>query len=181
VPFFGAAFRFQSGPRMNLLVTYLELLAPPAEHAALAMPPGELQVEAERLSVEDYLALYRAIGGPFDWDQRLRMPRAALADALMAEATRTFVLREAGRPVGLCEFDGFRGEEVELVHFGLVPDVYGRRLGPFLLDWCLRTAWGPATRRIWLHTDTNDHPKAMATYGRAGFKAYMQKMESFPD
>ncbi|MGD9480005.1 GNAT family N-acetyltransferase [Shinella sp. G-2] len=166
---------------MRLLVTYLERFEPPAEHAALAMPPGALALEAERLTVEAYLTLYREIGGPYSWDQRLRLPHETLAAFLAAETTRTFVLREEGRPVGLCEFDRFRGEDVELTHFGLVPAVYGRRLGPFLLDAGLRAAWGPATRRIWLHTDTNDHPKAMATYGRAGFKPYMQRMEEFPD
>ncbi len=165
---------------MRLLVTYMELRTAPAGHPMPAPTTG-LDIRAERLSVDDYLSLYQGIGGPFSWDQRLRMPREALAAFLSAASTRTLVLREEGRAVGLCEFDASAAADVELTHFGLLPEVHGRRLGPFLLDTGLRTAWGPATRRIWLHTDTNDHPKAQATYARAGFEPYRQAMEEFPD
>jgi GNAT superfamily N-acetyltransferase len=166
---------------MELLVTYMELCVPPAARPTLPAPSANLEVRAERLSLEDYLSLYRAIGGPLTWDQRLRMPQDELAQLLSAPSTITLVLREVGQPVGLCEFDAANEQDIELVHFGLVPAAYGRRLGPFLLDTALRAVWLKATRRIWLHTDTNDHAKAQATYARAGFTPYLQRMETFPD
>src|SRR5690606_26306557 len=89
---------------VKLLVTYMELRAAPAP-PPLRQPEGALQLAPERLSYEAYLSLYRDIGGPYSWDQRLRMPAAALADILSRPTTVAFVLREAGRPVGLCEFD----------------------------------------------------------------------------
>ena len=110
------------------------------------------------------------------------MPREALAAFLSAETTRTFVLRQEARPVGLCEFDGFGRADMEHTHLGLIPAVHGQRLGPVLLDAGLRAAWGPATRRIRLHTDTDDRPRAMATYARAGFKPYLYaENEAFAD
>ncbi|MGJ7039762.1 ribosomal protein S18 acetylase RimI-like enzyme [Shinella sp. BE166] len=166
---------------MDLLVTYMELCTPPADRPALPAPGANLEVRAERLSLEDYLSLYRAIGDPLTWDQRLRMPQDALAQLLSAPSTIIFVLREEGQPVGLCEFDAANEQDIELVHFGLFPAAYGRRLGPFLLDTALKAAWRKVTRRIWLHTDTNDHAKAQATYARAGFTPYLQQMETFPD
>lgn len=166
---------------MNLLVTYMELLAPPPGSMAHPPPSGNLEIHAEHLSVDDYLSLYRAIGVPLTWDLRLRMPVEAVAQFLSAPSTRTFVLREAGQPIGLCEFDAAEAEDVELTHFGLVPAAYGRKLGPFLLANALYAVWRAGTRRIWLHTDTNDHPKAQAVYARAGFQTYMQRMEDFPD
>lgn len=106
------------------------------------------------------------------------MPRAALVAFLSSPSTTTFVLREAGRAIGLCEFDA---AEIALTHFGLIPAAYGRRIGPWLLDTALRAVWRETTRRIWLHTDTNDHPKAQATYRRAGFEVYKEQLEDFSD
>jgi hypothetical protein len=166
---------------MNLLVTYMELLTQPSGSAAHPAPSANLEIRAEHLRVDDYLSLYRAIGEPLTWDLRLRMPVEEVAQFLSASSTRTFILREAGQPVGLCEFDAVEAEDIELTHFGLVPEAYGRRLGPFLLANALHAVWCAGTRRIWLHTDTNDHPKAQAVYSRAGFKTYMQRMEDFPD
>lgn len=166
---------------MKLLVTYMELLVPPTDRAALPPPCANLEVRAERLSVGSYLSLYRAIGEPLTWDQRLRMPQDELALLLSAPSAITLVLREEQRPVGLCEFDMADEKDIELVNFGLIPAVYGRRIGPYLLNTALRAAWQQATRRIWLHTDTNDHPKAQATYARAGFAPYLQRVEEFPD
>ena len=61
-------------------------------------------------------------------------------------------------------------------------DVPGAKgTGPYPLDHALRSAWSTRPQRIWLHTDTWDHPKAIATYQRAGFKIYAQRFEVFPD
>lgn len=166
---------------MRLLVTYMELREPPAGRPAPPVPAVPLAFQPERLSVEDYLVLYREIGTPLTWDSRLHMPQTALAALLSAPSMTTFVLREAGRAIGLCEFDAADTDEIELTHFGLVPAAYGRRIGPWLLDTALRAVWRETTRRIWLHTDTNDHPKAQATYRRAGFEVYKEQFEDFPD
>jgi hypothetical protein len=166
---------------MALLVTYMELLAPPSTEGLPPAPSANLGVRAEHLPADAYLSLYRAIGDPLTWDLRLRMPVEEVARFLSAPSTRTFILREEGQPVGLCEFDAVEGGDIELVHFGLIPAAYGRRLGPFLLVNALHAVWREKTRRIWLHTDTSDHPKAQAVYARAGFKTYMQRMEDFPD
>lgn len=165
---------------MRLLVTYMEQRVAPAGQPLLA-PVAGLALRQERMSVPDYLALYRTIGTPLGWDSRLNMTREDLALFLSAASTETFVLREEGRPIGLCEFDAVAAPDVELTHFGLVPAAYGRRLGPFLLDTALRAVWARTTQRVWLHTDTNDHPKAQATYARAGFETYRQQMEDFDD
>ena len=165
---------------MKLLVTYMEMRNPP-EGPALPAPSADLSICEERLSVADYIALYRAVGAPLDWDSRLRLPQDTLAAFLSAPSTRIFVLRERGGAAGFCEFDAAGMPDIELTHFGLVPAAYGRRLGPFLLDTALRAVWSEATWRLWLHTDTKDHAKAQATYARAGFAAYKQQVEEFPD
>jgi GNAT superfamily N-acetyltransferase len=62
--------------------------------------------------------------------------------------------------------------EVEIAYFGLMPDYIGRGLGPALLGWALERAWSYRPRRVWLHTCSLDHPKALAVYRRAGFEVY---------
>jgi len=165
---------------VDLLVTYMEMLAPPSGDVLAAPRPGAV-VARERLDLSTYIDLYHAVGGPVQWDQRLRMPEAELATLLASEATHIHVLRVGGDAAGLCEFNGIGQPAVELVHFGLVRAVQGKRLGPFLLERALRAAWAHRPERIWLHTDTYDHPAAQSVYERAGFRTYARRMETFPD
>ncbi|BCH28382.1 N-acetyltransferase [Mesorhizobium sp. L-8-10] len=165
---------------VDLLVTYMEMISPPSLPPVEA-PGAGVRVARERLSRPAYLDIYRAVGEAVQWDQRLRMDAATL-DGLLAEPSNpVYVLRAEGRPVGLCEFADFGGDTVELVHFGLVPEAQGRGLGRYLLDGALRACWALSPQRVWLHTDTNDHPRAVATYERAGFRPYLRRRESFPD
>ncbi|OHV86585.1 GNAT family N-acetyltransferase [Mesorhizobium sp. ORS 3428] len=165
---------------VDLLVTYMEMTAPPSGEP-LAVPLPGAAVGRETPDLSSYLDLYRAVGGPVQWDQRLRMPKAALETLLASAATHIHVLRVDGQAAGFCEFNDVGQPAVELVHFGLVPAFHGRRLGPFLLDRALRSAWSHRPERLWLHTDTHDHPAAQSVYRHAGFKAYAQRMENFPD
>ena len=165
---------------VDLFVTYMEMTERP-DGEPFAVPVAGARIEREHLSTADYLALYRAIGEPLQWDQRLRMQSDVLQALLGDESTHVHILRVHGRAAGLCELVGVGGPEVELTNFGLIPEFQGRRLGPYLLDHSLRAVWSLAPRRVWLHTDTNDHPGAQSTYRRAGFRPYAQRMESFPD
>ena len=164
----------------EFLVTYLDMTAPPTGEP-LAAPVAGAVVTREHLGVEDYLDLYRAVGRPLDWDVRLRMHKAELAALLDQTSTWLHILRVDGQAAGLCEFNEVGRTVVELTYFGLTEAFYGRRLGPYLLDRSLRSVWSQHPERVWLHTDTNDHPKAQSVYGRAGFQLRERRMESFPD
>ncbi|MBX3584378.1 MAG: GNAT family N-acetyltransferase [Rhizobiaceae bacterium] len=163
-----------------LFVTYMEQVAPP-DGSPLSPPLDAVSFAREMPATETYLELYRAIGGPLMWDERLRMSDCELKHFLSSPSTALFILRQSGKPVGLCEFDGFAGREVELKHFGLTPEAQGKRLGPYLLDRAVRAVWLQNPDRIWLHTDTNDHPKAKSTYERSGFRVFHEAWEDFPD
>lgn len=172
--------QYPSVEMVDLLVTYLEMTAPPPPPELTAPVPGAA-IAREQLDADSYLAIYRAVGEAVQWDDRLRMTRAALDAFLRDPATHIYVLRLNGAPVGLCELDGVGKLETELMNFGLVAHAQGRRLGPWLLDHALREVWGYKPRRIWLHTDTNDHPGAETVYRRAGFEVFQRRMETFPD
>jgi len=153
-----------------LRVTYLEQSEP-------APPPalywGSERVTLERMACPDYLELYRRVGGPLRWDQRLSMPADELAALLGGEALHIHVLRDVhGEALGFCEFDRRHFPQIELKNFGLVPEAQGRGLGPWLLATALQREWRSNPDRIWLHTDTWDHPAAIPIYERAGFRVF---------
>ena len=152
--------------------TYLELTAPPSG-APLVSPQVGLSVVREPMTVDDYLALYVAVGGPLGWDGHILMPRDTLAKLLASPLTALFILRIEGEPAGFCEFIAEDQPDAEIKYFGLVPAMQGRRLGPYLLDTAIRDYWfSQEPRRLWLHTDTWDSPKALKTYLRAGFRIF---------
>jgi ribosomal protein S18 acetylase RimI-like enzyme len=163
-----------------ILVSYLEMTNPPSEERR-NRPPVDAEVSRKRLDVPTYLQLYRMVGGPFGWDKRLKMPEGVLRDFLIAPTTDVYTLSLAGQLVGFCEIDRAGTPSFELCNFGVVPCVQGRGLGPYLLDQALRGAWTYQPHRIWLHTDEEDHPAAIRTYERAGFRLYDQRLEDATD
>jgi len=160
-------------------VTYLELRQPPAPPPPATRPE---RIAAERPTVDEYLALYRVVGAPVKWDQRLKLPQEALKALLDSEFAQIYVLRDrANRPLGRCEFDRSPLPEIELKNFGLIPEAQGRGLGSWLLRSALTQEWSLSPSRIWLHTDNWDHPAATRTYESAGFQSYSMRDEPSAD
>jgi GNAT superfamily N-acetyltransferase len=160
-------------PSLNktvLRVTYLEQCEP-ALPAALYW--GSERVTLERMARESYLALYRGVGESLGWEQRSSMSEAELEALLGGDSLHIYVLRDvSGNALGFCEFDRCGFPQIELKNFGLVPDAQGRGLGPWLLATALQGEWRSNPDRIWLHTDTWDHPAAQRVYQRAGFRVF---------
>ena len=159
-----------------LRVTYLELREPcrsPAPHTGLE------RVQVECPTRLEYLSLYRRVGEPLRWDQRLLMPEAELDALLGGGCLVIYILRSApGDALGFCEFDHSSFPEIELKNFGLVPQAQGRGLGPWLLSTAIQEEWKSKPSRIWLHTDTWDHPAAVRVYEAAGFRIYDVREEA---
>jgi GNAT superfamily N-acetyltransferase len=158
----------------RLKVTYLELREPPAT------VPGGAEAEGiglETPTIESYLDLYRRVGAPYRWDSRLKMERAALESLLLGGDLHIYLARVRGEAIGFCEFDRAAFPVIELKNFGLVPEAQGRGIGPRLLGTSLQGEWESGAKRIWLHTDTWDHPAAVPVYERAGFRVYDVRFE----
>ncbi len=122
-------------PDPTVRVSYLELTQSPAPSATHI---GTESVAREKLRVGEYLDLYKRVGGPVRWDQRLGMPRADLTRLLESDRSQIHVLRDGrGQALGFCEFERCL-PEIELKNFGLVPTAQGKGLG----SWLLRTPRG---------------------------------------
>jgi len=155
--------------------TYLEMFQPPENE--VAPPRAELQLQRVKSpSNEFYRYLYKSVGAAFCWVDRLLTPDEQLQAILCDERIEVFVLHVAGEPAGYAELDRRQADEIELAYFGLFPSFLGQGLGKYFLNWTLRTAWSSCPTRVWVHTCDLDHPAALATYLKAGFRIYDEKV-----
>ena len=155
--------------KLAVSVTYLRMDRPP-DHAPVPAPSEKLAlIRAERPTLSFYRFLFRGVGEPWLWADRLRMTDDALTARLHDPRTALYVLYDAGVPAGFGELYAHDAATTEIAYFGLMPESIGRGLGPFLLDGVVRMAWASGPQRVSVETCTLDHPHALKTYHRAGF------------
>jgi len=163
------------------VITYLEMRERPAA-PRLPSPHAKLVLmQAENCTVSFYRYLYETVGTPWLWYARRELDDAALAGEIGKPTTEIFVLYVGGVPAGYFELDAAPARETELCYFGLIPEFIGRGLGPFLLRAAIDRAWSRPIARLWVHTRTFDHPKALGHYQRAGFVVYARHQLRFED
>jgi hypothetical protein len=107
-------------PAAKLTVTYLEMFQRPAptdDERALAF-----DLLREDLDPAVFLDLFRAVGDPWSWDGRTRLSADELMAFLADPKTIILTLHLAGRRIGFCESIQHNIEEIEITHFGLIPD-----------------------------------------------------------
>ena len=168
----GAAGRKGVERTVLVTVTYLEMKSPDQRSAPPEWAEPTTILRAECPTISFYRYLYDTVGADWDWYLRRELSDEALAAIIHDDAVEVFVPYVRGVPAGYVELDRRVEDEVEIAYFGLVPDYVGRGFGPRLLGWALERAWSYRPRRVWLHTCSLDHPKALSVYRRAGFEVY---------
>jgi GNAT superfamily N-acetyltransferase len=151
-------------------ITHLEMTERPA--ARLPMPLGQrvALMRAREMPVSFYRYLYRAVGKPHHWMLRRETPDDELAGIIRSANTQIEVLYVDGCPAGFCELDlSRRPDEAEILYFGLMPEFQGRGLAKFFLSEGIHAAWDHDPRRVTIHTNTLDSPRALQLYQRMGF------------
>jgi GNAT superfamily N-acetyltransferase len=163
-------------------ITYLEMLERPTGRQVPTPLDKLALMRAEHCTVSFYRYLYNTVGEPWLWFERRLIGDSALAALIHQSTIEIFVLYVRGVPAGFFELDLAAPRETKLSYFGLVPDFIGRRLGPYLLQAAIDRAWSSRPiGRMWLHTSTFDHPKALQVYQQAGFVVYARRQVSFED
>jgi GNAT superfamily N-acetyltransferase len=160
------------------VVTYLEMgePAPPAPVRREGWSLARLAGDTGR-----YRALFRQVGEPWLWFSRLAMSDAALAAILDDPRVEAFALHADGRDIGILELDFRQAGECELSFFGLVPEAVGAGWAPVLMNEAVRRAFEAPIGRLWVHTCTLDHPRALGFYMRSGFRPYKRAVEIADD
>ena len=166
----------------TITVHYLEMTDPAQHRHARAV--NELHViRAEIACPELSRFLYSAVGGDWHWLDRLTWSYSEWLTYLRQPQIETWVGWVAGTPAGYFELNHQADTGVEIVYFGLLPQFIGRGLGGALLSSAIDQGWRHAPRRVWLHTCTLDHPKALANYQARGFRVYdtVQRPRELPE
>jgi GNAT superfamily N-acetyltransferase len=176
---------------MSLTVTtwYLQQTSSEDLRAVPAPTPDVVVRRAEVPSPEFSRFLYTAVGGDVLWTDRLGLDHAQWQALLAAPGVETWVAYERGTPAGFAELAGRADGDVELVYFGLLPAFRGRRIGAHLLSYATARAWDlgerlpehTPTRRVWVHTCSEDGPHALDNYRARGFTVYDEKVEQEPE
>lgn len=161
---------------VGAVVTFLEMVEPPVP---VPLPDSELRLETWiRPDLNRYRALFRRVGGRWLWYSRLAMDNERLSGTI---AEVHVALDPAGREVGMIELDHSEPGQCLIRFLGLVPELAGQGHGRWLMANTLALAWRPGVRRVHVNTCSLDHPAALPSYLRAGFRAYRRAFESFPD
>jgi GNAT superfamily N-acetyltransferase len=173
-------FAHQPPPRADgvlpVTITHLEMTrddwARPGEPPAIA-----INITHEpKSSVALYRELYDTVGRPWLWYERRLLSDEALAELLGRPDHELHVARHDGDLVGFFELG-----DSELVFFGLAPPYIGKRIGPWLLDRAIERAFAQGIKKLTLNTNTVDHPKALATYRKAGFRSVGTETKQLQD
>ncbi len=160
-------------PTVTVTTTYLEL--PTRAHFRPAFSPDpELRIiEAREPLPAFYRFLYRAVGEPYHWIDRLTWSDERLGSYLARPSVSVLVLYLRGTPAGYIELNHESEEPgAEVAYFGLFPPFHGRGYGRHLLSTGVERAYADGARRVWVHTCTLDGPYALANYRARGFTPY---------
>lgn len=174
--------RFTTIPRgkISAIATTLEMRTMPGLRTEPASLMGEV-VHLGRVRPPEYLDLYRRVGADHLWFSRLYMDEAALAAILDAPGTQVHAYRVNGHDVGILEMDFSEPGACEIKYFGVTAAMQGTGAARRLMNHAIRTAFGRGVERLWLHTNTIDHPKALDFYRRTGFTPIGQEIEIADD
>lgn len=144
---------------------------------APALPAGFDLIRAQAPTVAFYRYLYNTVGADYVWWLRRTMPDRELAALLQDKAISIYTLYHGGEPAGFFELDARGWPDVNLSYFGLMPHAVGTGIGYAFLRQAIDTVWQQRPRVMTVNTCTADHPRALPTYIRAGFRPVRQVRE----
>jgi GNAT superfamily N-acetyltransferase len=161
---------------VGTIVTFLEMTERPPLRPS---PDAPLRmVQWGDIDPERYRRLFERVGSNWLWYSRLAMGDAEL----LAKTGDVWAVEDrAGTEVGMLELDFQTPGECLIRFLGLVPELAGKGHGRWLFAQLAAFAWRPDVRRVHVHTCSLDHPAALPSYLKAGFRAYRRAFESFPD
>ncbi len=168
--------------RMHVTTHFLQMHALPSANAQL--PPANTKVvQAHDLAPSAYRDLYNGVGAPWLWYERSELSDREILKLISEPSVTIYTLQHAGVIAGYTELRRQPQREIQILYFGLLPTHIGKGLGRYFLDWTVREAFSTGIDRLWVHTCSLDHPRALSAYQRAGFATYRRESGwvSIPD
>ena len=156
---------------MNLTTTFLEMRSPDQLRPKRG-PDDRFRIqEITEPKWTFNRDLYLAVGERWQWIDKRSWTEEQWKEYAMAPEVRTFGAYHDGTLAGYYELRQDSQNGVEIAYFGLLPEFLDRGLGGALLTSAIEEAWRmpPPVKRVWVHTCTRDHPRALANYQARGF------------
>lgn len=161
---------------MEKVTTYYLEMKSPTELNAKKDARGLLILEAKIKQFQFNRFLYELVGNNWAWTDKLTWSDEQWQAFAENDNLRTWVAYSQGSPAGYYELQQLPVGDVEIAYFGLVPGFIGLGFGGYLLSQAIRSAWQWAgTQRVWVHTCTLDHPRALKNYLDRGLKIYREE------
>lgn len=154
--------------RVGVTVTFLRMEQAPKEPSPVLPPTYDL-VAARAPTVAFYRYLYNTVGADYVWWLRRVAPDEEVAALLRHPGLAIHTLYADGEPAGFFELDARTWPDINLSYFGLMPRAIGTGVGYSFLRCAVDEVWRRGARAVTVNTCTADHPRALATYQRAGF------------
>lgn len=157
-------------------IYYLEM------HEAPMLPQNidtnlTLKALKKQTNAKRYFQLYDGVGSAYQWTDRHALAKDQLEAIINSNSTQIFTLNVKDEEVGFVEFI-LNENFVEILYFGLFPTAIGKGWGPQFLQLAINQAWSYHPPKVQLNTCDWDHPKALATYLKAGFKEVRRAVKS---
>jgi GNAT superfamily N-acetyltransferase len=159
----------------DVITFYLEMLRPEDFRAGWSARPGLAFTQVAHPCPDLNRFFYTTVGAEYYWIDRLGWKHADWMRYLDRPTQETWVLSEHGAPAGYCELDAQDAGSVEIASFGLLPQWVGKGIGAHLLSAAIDRAWRFPARRVWVHTCTLDHPRALQNYLDRGFRLFREE------
>lgn len=166
----------------SVTITYLEMTTP--DDVVPLTRERRLEVRLARIPCPELNRFfYVAVGSEWWWHERVAWGRDQWLRWVDRDDLETWIGYLDGTPAGYFELEAQPGGQAQLTYFGLLPSFIGRGLGADLLAAAVERAWQMATTRVWVHTCTLDHPRALENYRSRGFRicGVEEKLEVLPD
>lgn len=152
--------------------SYLEMRDRSALRPARVGDPDVTVEQVGAVTPDFWRYLYGEVGRRYHWVDRLGWSDDDILEYLGDPAVSLWVTMVAGQLAGYFELRREPDGAVEIVYFGLLDPFIGRGLGGHMLTEAVERAWDLGATRVWLHTNTLDHPAALPNYLKRGFAVF---------
>ena len=116
---------------------------------------------------------YKNIGKKHKWIDRLVWSETQWIDYVSNKNVETYVFKYKNDLAGFFELISHREKkEVEIAYFGLLEEFHNKKLGSYLLSQAIKKSFNGSTERVWVHTCSLDHKKALKNYIARGMKIF---------
>ena len=161
---------------MNELSTFYLQMTSPEQLLEKPAVSGLSIIEAQVKEYRFNKYLYSLVGESWQWVDKLSESDQQWQAHVERQQLRTWVAYYKGSIAGYFELEIADNMDVEILYFGLAPKFIGKGFGGYLLTMAINHAWQLCdAKRVWVHTCSLDHPRALSNYQACGFQLFDQQ------